>query len=177
MRTLRLRDTSEEATFELNLAPMMDMLVTIIPFMLLSTVFIQMVMIDTSLPVPVAQALAQDRADQKREVSIVVNMDRKSGFSINVKNPAGPSSSYAVAMLASGEFDYKSLHTRLVQIKQMHPKVFRLELNPADNIDYEFIVKTMDSTRDMSKEDPKITIDGAETPLLFPDVVLSNVMG
>jgi hypothetical protein len=35
----------------------------------------------------------------------------------------------------------------------------------------------MDASRNMENADPKIKIDNAETPLLFPDVVLSNVMG
>ena len=53
-----MRDLSAESTFDLNLAPMMDMLVSIIPFMLLSATFLQMMLINVPLPEPVAKALA-----------------------------------------------------------------------------------------------------------------------
>ncbi|MCC6278113.1 MAG: biopolymer transporter ExbD [Oligoflexia bacterium] len=176
MRALRFRDNSEEATFELNLAPMMDMFVTIIPFMLLSVVFIQLALIDAPLPVPVANALAQDRAKDKREVSISVNMDQKTGFKIEVKDLNGQMSRHFVPTV-NGTQDYKGFHQKLVAIKLNHPKVFRVELNPSENVDYENIVKAMDEARDMRGTDPKVVIEGAESPLLFPDVILSNVMG
>src|ERR1700683_530364 len=84
MRTLRFRDNSQEATFDLNLAPMMDMLVSIIPFMLLSATFMQIMLINIPLPAPVAQALAADRAKTEHEVTIRVNMDGKTGFILEV---------------------------------------------------------------------------------------------
>jgi biopolymer transport protein ExbD len=175
MRTLRLRDNSEEATFELNLAPMMDMLVSIIPFMLLSAAFIQIVLIDSPLPTPVAQALQQDRQNDKREVSIQVGMDNKAGYLLDVKDEAGRVTKFTVPKTGA-EFDYTGLHKKLVEVKQAHPKVFRIELNPADGVEYKNIVHTMDASRDMHGTDPKIMIENAATPLLFPDVVLSNVM-
>jgi len=176
MRTLRLRDVSGESTFELNLAPMMDMLVSIIPFMLLSATFLQIVLINVPLPEPVAKALAQDRQQDKREVSIRVDMEGATGFLVEVKDEGGHVTKYTVGN-AGSDFDYQSLHRKLVEVKQHYPKIFRVELNPAESVDYKSIVKVMDATRNMENADPKIMIENAETPLLFPDVVLSNVMG
>jgi biopolymer transport protein ExbD len=176
MRSLRFRDNSHEATFDLNLAPMMDMLVSIIPFMLLSATFMQIMLINIPLPAPVAQALAQDRANNEREVSIRVNMDGKAGFLLEVTDLNGKSVKTAVPKTGA-EYDYKTLHTKLVEVKQRFPKVFRLDLNPDEAVDYKSIVKVMDSSRDMENADPKILIDNAVTPLLFPDVVLANLMG
>src|ERR1700690_3708601 len=96
-RTLRYRDVSEESTFELNLAPMMDMLVSIIPFMLLSATFLQIMLINVPLPEPVAKALAQDRAQTNREVSIKVDMNAQVGFMIEVKDEGGKVTKYTVA--------------------------------------------------------------------------------
>jgi biopolymer transport protein ExbD len=171
-----MRDLSAESTFELNLAPMMDMLVSIIPFMLLSATFLQIMLIDVPLPGPIAKALAQDRALTTREVSISIGMESQSGFLIEVKDEAGKVRKYSVAK-TNGDFDYKGLHGRLVAIKQQFPKVFRVELNPDETANYKMIVKVMDASRSMENSDPKIKIDNTDTPLLFPDVVLSNVMG
>lgn len=176
MRTLRFRDHSSESTFDLNLAPMMDMLVSIIPFMLLSATFMQIMLINIPLPAPVAQALAQDRAKTEREVSIRVNMDAKVGFILEVTDLNNKSVKTAIPRSGT-EYDYKALHKKLVEVKQQFPKVFRLDLNPDEGVDYKSIVKVMDSSRDMENADPKIYIDKAVTPLLFPDVVLANLMG
>ena len=175
-RTLRYRDVSEESTFDLNLAPMMDMLVSIILFMLLSATFIQILVISTPLPQQVAQALADDRALVKRDVSISVTMTSQTGFALEVKDEAGKITKFLVPVLKTSEFDYASLHKRLVEAKQKFPKVFRVELNPEENIPYDSVVKAMDASRNMEGKDPKVLIEGAETPLLFPDVVLANIM-
>ena len=39
------------------------------------------------------------------------------------------------------DFDYASLHKKLVIAKQQHPKIFRLDLSPNEKIDYKSIVK------------------------------------
>lgn len=175
MRKLRFRDNAEGATFELNLAPMMDMMVTIIPFMLLSATFMQLSLINVPLPVPVAKALEQDRNKDKREVSIKIQMQTNKQIAVEVKDPSGSATRFSVQGTA-GDYDYKGFHKKLVEVKQRFPKVFRVELNPDENVDYKSIVGVMDASRSMENADPKITIDGAETPLLFPDVILSNVM-
>ena len=175
MRTLRSRDVSEESTFELNIVPMMDMLVSIIPFLLLSAVFMQVMLIDVPLPAPVAQALKEDREGAHKEISIQVNMDARSGFSIHVKDEGGRTTQYAVAR-SGNDYDYKMLHKKLIEIKQHFPKVFRIELNPDPQVDYKSIVQVMDAARNVENADPKIMIENAATPLLFPDVVLANLM-
>src|ERR1700733_7395890 len=105
MRNLRFRDSSHEATFDLNLAPMMDMLVSIIPFMLLSATFLQIMLINVPLPTPVAQALAQDRAKTEHEVSIKVDMNNI-GYAMEVRDEAGKVSKFSIPRVA-GDWDYK----------------------------------------------------------------------
>ncbi len=174
-RRLRFRDNSGAATFDLNLAPMLDMFVSIIPFMLLSATFITIMIVDVPLPVPVAQALQEDRQKQEREVNIQVTFGKADEMLIQVKEPNGKTDKIAVRK-NKAEHDYTDLHTKLVEIKKVHPKIFRLELAPRDDVDYQTIVRVMDSARNMDTTDPKIMIDGSATPLLFPDVVLANMM-
>lgn len=173
-RTLRMRDTSNDATFDLNLAPMMDMMVSIIPFLLLSVTFMQVMIIETPLPLPVAQALSQDREKKDREVTVDVKIAKK-GFSIEVKDLSGKVSRMEVPM-ANSQYNYTELHKKLIEVKQRFPKLFRVGLIPEENIDYNSIVKTMDAARSVEKGDPKILIDNVESPLMFPDAILSNVM-
>ncbi len=176
IRSLRYRDTSGEATFDLNIVPMMDMFVSIIPFLLLSATFLQVMLIDVPLPTPVAQALAEDRQGVNKEISIKVTMNHMSGFFIDIMDGGKRSANMAVPML-TGKFNFTGLHKKLIEVKQRFPKVFKLELNPDESIDYSAIVQVMDAARNVERADPKIMIDNAESPLMFPDVILANVMG
>jgi biopolymer transport protein ExbD len=171
-----------EATFELNLAPMMDMMVTIIPFMLLSAVFMQLMIIDVPLPQPVAKAIEEDRNKKERDVSVAVNLAKSGQVLLVITEPGGRVNKITVPAVQN-EADYKTVHQKLVEVKVNHPKVFRMELNPEDGIPYKNIVAMMDASRMLDKTDPKVMIEDAEkkekaeTNLLFPDVVLANLMG
>jgi biopolymer transport protein ExbD len=176
LRKLRVRTVEGESTFELNLAPMLDMFVSIIPFMLLSAVFMQLALIDSPLPAVIEKALAEDRSKTQREVTLRVKAETNRTLVLEVTDEKGHlnrSSFNAVA----GEFDLNGLHGKLVEAKLKYPKIFRLELLPAEGVEYDGIVKLMDAARSTYAKDPKPVIDGVETTLLFPDAILANVMG
>lgn len=174
-RRVRARDNSAAATFDLNLAPMLDMMVALVPFLLISATFITVMVIDVPLPVPVAKALQQDRNKDKRQVDILVSVDKRQGMNLVIKSRGGSVQRHRIPNRA-GELDTDTLHKKLVKVKQRYPKVFRMKLNPRDSVEYNSVVRVMDAARRMRKDDPKVLIDGAETPLMFPDVVLANVM-
>ncbi len=176
MRKLRFRDSSADATFDLNLAPMLDMFVSIIPFMLLAATFLQLMLINAPLPAPVAQALQQDRDKKEKEFSIKVDLLASRQIVIETRTASGQKSRVSIDKTGKGDYDLQAFHKRLVEYKQEYPKIFQIELNPEANVDYKSIVAAMDATRNMEAQDPKIFIENAESPLLFPDVVLSNVM-
>ncbi len=176
MRKLRFRDSSSLSTFDLNLAPMMDMMVSIIPFMLLSATFMQLMLISVPLPAPVAQALQQDRDNKNKDISIKVAMSNSKEMFLDVKDASGHSNRVPIPKLSSGDFDFSMLHKRLVETKLKFPKIFKIELNPETNVDYRAIVGVMDTARSIEGSDPKVMIDNVESPLLFPDVILANVM-
>ena len=48
----------EDATFELNLAPMLDIIVSIVPMLLMSVAFVHVTVIDTPVPQVVEKAIA-----------------------------------------------------------------------------------------------------------------------
>ena len=63
-----------------------------------------------------------------------------------------------------------------------YPDIFRLELNPEENIPLEEIVSVMDRVRTTVTGEPKVvfkdeTGKAIETNLMFPDVVFGNVAG
>lgn len=174
-RQIRMRDSSHDSTFELNLAPMMDMMVALIPFLLLSVTFMAVMIIDLPLPAAVAKALEEDRNNKDPQVSIELRINPKTGYSLEVTRPGAKGVKQEIPMTAKG-LDFEKLHAKLVEVKLQNPKIFKVSLRPDSTVEYDSIVKTMDATREIRKTDPKVMIDGAESPLLFPDVILADLM-
>lgn len=177
MRAFKTR--TEDATFELNLAPLLDIIVSIVPMLLLSVVFVQITMVETPIPQAVQKAIVKQ--EKKDETQITLGISKTAGFQISVENK-GKSRQLNVA-LKNRELDLNALHKEMIQLKTEYPDSFRLELHPEENVALTDIVSIMDRVRNRSKGDPKIyftdTESGkqVETELIFPDVVFGNVAG
>ncbi len=173
------RTRAEDSTFDLNLAPMLDIIVSIVPLLLLSTVFVQVTMVESPIPQPVAQAMANDRQDKDKDLSISVYADRNSGFRVQLSDDG--KSEESKVQLKAGGFDFEGLHEAMIKLKQRYPDTFRFEFHPASNVRYSEIVSVLDAVRNRNSTDPLIYITEQGTSkkvqidLLFPDVVFANV--
>ncbi len=169
----------EEHNTELDMAPMLAMMVALIPVLLLSTAFVKVMMIESPLPQIIAEAIAQDKANGERHVEVTLDVEGdkslKLSLSVNQKEQKW------TFKPDNGEFPIDNLREELIRIKRNHPRTFRLTLNPSTALSYKEIVKIMDSVRD--SQDPAIqfsiqdqkTGETAQTTLLFPEVVFGNV--
>ncbi len=177
MRTLRQR--TEDGTFELDLAPMLSMMVALIPILLLSVIFVRVTVIETPIPQVVAKAVEKDKKD-KNPVSISIEANKKNGIRIRVTEN-GRSNSKRIP-LKSSELNYQALHEHLVQVKIRHPKVFNVNIKPSDDLSYQEIVKVMDAARETQKGDPVLKFKDEETQkevehrVLFPNINFANVV-
>lgn len=180
MRTIRQR--VEDSSYDLNLAPMLDMMVALVPFLLLSIAFVRLVVVETKVPQPVAKAIEEDRNKKDREVNLDMHVDLRQGVKLVIKEKSKKDRAIDIP-LENGQFDVKRVHSELYKIKSQYPDVFRLQLHPKENISYRDLVGLMDTARFASKEDPplfitdKETQQKVETKLMFPDVVFGNVVG
>lgn len=179
MRRSYRNNRTEDATFEINLAPMLDIIVSIVPMLLLSVVFVKISVIDSQIPQVVANAIEKDRKQENRDVSVSVYIVKDRTLKIILKEQ-GKEQAIPLAKGAEG-LDLKTLHAEIVKIKVKYPSVFRMELHPDEEIPYSEIVSVLDRVRTRDATDPKISFDDAEsgrkvdTELLFPDVVFGNV--
>lgn len=179
MRSMKTR--MEDATFELNLAPMLDIIVSIVPMLLLSVAFVHVTVIDTPVPQIVEKAIAAANEKNKDQVQVVLAVSKQSGFRFTITDH-GQTKESVVAMKGA-EFDLEGLYKETLAIKKSYPDVFRLELNPEENVPLNEIVNVMDQVRTTKASDPKMTFNDVETGkpietnLLFPDVVFGNVAG
>jgi biopolymer transport protein ExbD len=186
MRAQKTRE--EDATFELNLAPMLDIIVSIIPMLLLSVVFVQITVIETPIPQAVEQAVAAANEKNKDLVQVRMSVANDRTVMITILD-RGATKEFQVAGIGSGaeaKADLDGLYKQVMAIKKQYPDVFRLELNPSDTVPLVDIVGVMDSVRTTRVENGKpvklsftdvTTGKPIETNLLFPDIVFGNVAG
>lgn len=179
-RTFRSR--VEDATYELNLAPMLDIIVSIVPMLLMSVAFVHIMVIETPVPQAVEKAIAAANEKNKDVVQVTLHVSKKTGLRFNV-NDKGQQKEVVVAMKGD-KLDLDGLHKETLSLKQSYPDVFRLELNPEEDVPLDEIVAVMDRVRQSATAagEPKITFKDEsgkpiETNLLFPDVVFGNVAG
>lgn len=178
MRTVRSR--MEDSTFDINLAPMLDIIVSIVPLLLLSTVFLKVTVIDSPIPQAVAKAIENDRNKKDHDLTIAIHASA-TGLKI-VVNEKGHEQEVQVTAHGKTQ-DLEKLHSEMIKIKQRFPQTFRLELYPSEELSYNDIVAVLDQVRNRRVADPQIffteesTGKKIETDFMFPDVVFANVVG
>ncbi|MBX9768575.1 MAG: biopolymer transporter ExbD [Bdellovibrionales bacterium] len=168
-----------ESTFELNLAPLLDMTVVLIPALLLASVFVKITVVESPLPQPSTQT---QPADQKKdaEVSLKVEMSAKGGHKLTIQEKTG--NTIKDFPLINGKLDFEGLYAELYKTKQRYPSVFKIELMPNTDVAFNDIILTMDAVRNRKMKDEPIEWTDPKTgqllklDQLFPDVVLANVL-
>lgn len=178
MRKLKKIATPHSFEFELDLAPLLAVMVKLVPVLLLSSAFVQLSVVDTELPQPVKEAI-QDTSENKN-TSIQLFANSKEGFNIVIQHE-GKSETRNVP-LVENHFDLAGLNKALIEVKSQHPEVFKLEFNPSNEITYKDTVKIMDEARQV--RDKKVTFPVMDkknnkeirTIYMFPNVVFGNML-
>lgn len=177
MRIARTRNS--DSTFDLNLAPFLDIIMSVIPMLLLSVVFIQIKMIETPIP-QVVQSKIEQQNDKKIPIDIALQATKNNGFVFTITNN-GKKTTKSVP-LKDGKLDFQGLNAAAIGLKQSYADVFKMDFNPGKDIAYNDIVMTMDQLRKLPDgqkvafKDDK-TGKQVETDLMFPDVTFGNVLG
>lgn len=171
---------NEDETFDLDLAPVLSVVVALVPIFLATAVFIRIGVIETQLPQIINEAVQQERKDETPKTSVKVEVSNAQGFVVEVTSNGQVSKK--TINLVNNDFDYAALHKELVEFKTANPMIFRLELRPTDDVPYNKIIKVMDSARKIQVGDPKLhvvdpkTNEKVESPYLFVDIFFGNVL-
>ncbi len=152
---------------DIDMVPVMNMFLVLIPFLLMSSSFLHLKAINTSVPVR-AENIAQATLDKKTDIKItaIVQITAKG---IQLSASSNELEAEQLEALGSdfknktkGEFELQQLTLALQAIKQKYPKSDTVILVPAQSIKYDTIVNAMDAAR--SSKDQQ----------LFENVVLSG---
>jgi biopolymer transport protein ExbD len=174
---------SSDGTFELQLTSMVDIFVIMVFFLLkgFAAVALSLVVLDAQVPQPVQAALENDRKKKDRDVVLKVDIQSNTNLTVEVV-VNGNQNQRIVVPGKDKNFDLAKFHGEIVGLKLKFPELFRIDVNPAEQVSYKDIISVMDQVRMRQPNDPKVFIkDDAnktqvETNLLFPDVVFGNVM-
>lgn len=171
---------NEDETFDLDLAPVLSVVVALVPIFLATAVFIKIGVIETQLPQIINEAVQQERKDETPKTSVKLEVSKTQGFVVEVTHNGNVSKK--TINLVNNDFDYAALHKELAEFKAAHPMIFRLELRPMDDVPYDKIIKVMDSARKTKQGDPKLLVtdpktnEKMESPYMFVDIFFGNVL-
>ncbi|MCK5691050.1 biopolymer transporter ExbD [Myxococcota bacterium] len=157
---------------DVNLIPVMNLFVTLIPFMLLGTAFHHVGVIPTTFPSQTDQK--SDVATELQSVTVDLLVGKKL-IQVSASNPNIPEEELAILNFSleqkDGEFDYQLLSQALHAIKKRYAKSDTVIVLPADGVPYEQIIRILDAARELVID--KNTRQEKSIPL-FPVVVLSR---
>lgn len=165
---LRLKRKEMEDDGEPNLVPIMNMFLVIIPFLLMSASFYTIKAVNTSIPV---LSSGVDTQGESALISLTVVAEIKKDLikisamsdKLTEKEIEQFKTTYPVEGTSGYPLDKFSNH--LQNIKSKYPKSDTLILIPDSSVDYETIIRAMDTARKAGE----IT--------LFPNVILSGSVG
>ena len=166
----RYRVVREEV--EVNLIPVMNLFVTLIPFLLLAAAFLHVGVIATSLPSQTDEAsdIAADRMSVT--VNLLVEDDKIELSASNAVLDEETLSELALTVPKTKEgYDLELLGKALHEIKLRYKNSDTVVVLPTDDIQYQDVIRILDASREMVFN--KGSADELKVPL-FPVVVLSR---
>ena len=163
--------------FELDLAPLLAVMVKLVPVLLVSSAFMQVMIVETELPQVVQQAIDRQQQDHKK----IISMEVSPQHGIKIVVDSNGKATVSTVPLKEGGYDLVALHSRLIQVKKENPEVFQIDIVPENTVAYKDIVKIMDEARkarDLSVTFPVLDAkknETVETNYMFPEIVFVNM--
>lgn len=168
---LNRRRRVEEEDIDLDMVPIMNMFLVLIPFLLLSASFFHIKAINTSVPVLSSQTTEEMNTPPVSDVKVTVIVELKkdtivlTAMSDELKYDDLVKLEADIPVDKKGVYPMEDLAAHLKYIKGQYPKSDTLILVPTGSVVYGTIIKTMDMARSWDSRE------------LFPNVVLSGKVG
>jgi len=153
---------------DLDMVPIMNMFLVLIPFLLMSASFFHLRAINTSVPVLGDTKAVEGRASDIR-LTVIVELEEKgvhlSVMSAEVEQGVADAMERYIQKTDEYKYPLDDLSSNLKAIKAQYPLSDTLIIIPDPSVIYETIIQAMDVAR--YSDDSK----------LFPNVVLSGKVG
>jgi len=172
-------ETEEE---ELNLTPFLDVMITLIPFLMLCASFFTVVVLEAKLPTPIPPEKMQDvKIPPPFDLVVQVPKDSIKIF-VNSKDPLG-APQYAVDAKdrtdssSYSDDELKMFHKILVNIKIKYPTEERMALDVIPSLPLEKMSEILDQSRTFQSTDSAINLNPQfkQEMKLFPGLAMKGV--
>lgn len=154
--------------FEIDLIPVMSLIVHIIPMLLLGIRFATLSVVPTGGPVvPVEQAPGAELLEQQDEKVVSVRITPE-GFVVGGSGAADPRIPCR-GTCAADTYDYRALTEAMLAAKARLPAERRVVIVPHPALPFEVVVRVMDATRSVREGDTQrdlfpVPLLAAESP-------------
>ena len=168
-----------EISTEIDLSPLLALMVTLIPMLLLQTSFITLKMLETNLPI--LSDRAQEEQKNDKEVEFDLNVFLKNDNSVVVETVVNKSKveSKTFKSTLSKEINLDLIQEEILKIKTKYPEQVSAKITPENQIKYTQIVKVLDVMRKTKNSEYIRYKDkkgkAVETAMLFPDIIFGNI--
>lgn len=158
----------DETNVEIDMVPVMNMFLVLIPFLLISSSFLHLKAINTSIPVKSENSteLTPEQSEISLTLMVTLNDERIDVKPTAAELPESELEKLDFAITRTGEDElFTELTARLSELKQKYPNSDTMILSPSDTTPYEDMVRIMDAARGINPEEP-----------LFAKVVISGIL-
>ncbi len=147
--------TRQTGSSDLQMTPIMNVFLILVPFLLLTASFVKLAVLEMSLP-----SLSQNTSGKVTQTSeeqkpLVLNMlaVRQNGFELK-----SPTLTFPFIEKKDEQYDFEQLKASLRQIKDKFPDSEDMVIQPEDTVKYDDVIKVMDRCRDSGF--PNLSISG-----------------
>lgn len=177
-----LRRKSDELDMELDIRPVMNLMVVLIPLLIAGAEWVKLGIIEINVPPakdaggPGAGEGQNEEKEVAKKLGLTIAVSQKgitignAGMILSGEEGEGPT----INMLDDGEYDYAKLREKLIEIKKkIVGKGFKDEsravLTASADIEYQVIVKVMDQLQTYTDEEENVLA-------LFPEINFSKIL-
>lgn len=167
------RSSRSSDEVEINLTPVMNLMVVLIPLLLSSAQYIKIGVIDLNLPPAIGSSVSQLEAPKENEKKLDLAITiTDHGFFISsslaiLRNAKGKGPTIPVS--AEGIYNFEELSNKLFELKKKAYNEFsdtdKIVIQAEPNINYQLLINTLDASRSIVVENKPYT--------LFPDISLA----
>lgn len=172
------RRSSLQKPVELNLVPILDSLVTLIAFLMMTMSLMNLVSVET--PFPMVSSESNQKLVNEKPLQLTLSFQENA---VEIWSPFAKIAPVKIADFEAGKPDLAKIHQTLVEVKKKFPGENQIVLVPSPTTNYDVIVSIMDSVRLLDVTDPSIfkknptTGIDEQTKTLFPEIIFGNLLG
>lgn len=137
---------------DVNIIPVMNIFLLLIPFLLLTAAFVQLAVVELSLP-SLNKGQNQQAQQRPQKLVLVILAVKETGFQLKAQG-----FKFDPLNKVNNQYNYRQLIGQLKQIKQTYPYAEDIFISPENNVKYDIIIKVMDRCRETGF--PNVSLSG-----------------